>query len=103
MPRAGHGVKAVAVVPVGEGAAKLTVAEVLVPDEFGDLCLPGDADGGVGEWFEAEGHAGAGAGGDAFEAHGGIGETGRGGGGAKAASSMRTFCQRGMRRGRFSG
>ena len=28
---------------------------------------------------------------------------GRGGGGAKAASSMRAFCQAGMSRGRFSG
>ena len=28
---------------------------------------------------------------------------GRGGGGAKEASSMRAFCQEGMRRGRFSG
>ena len=33
----------------------------------------------------------------------GSGAMGRGGGGAKAASSMRALCQGGMRRGRFSG
>jgi hypothetical protein len=65
--------EAMTVAPVGEGAADLHVAEVIVPDELGDLCLPWDADGGVGEWTEAEGHAGACAGGDAVEAESGIG------------------------------
>ena len=84
---------AVAVVPVGEGAAELGVAEVIVPEEVGDLGLPGDADGGVREGAEADGDAGSGAGGDGFEAERGVGAMGRGGGGAKAASSMRAFCQ----------
>ena len=43
-----------AVVPVGEGAAKLMVAEVIVPDEFGDLCLPWDAHRRVGKRAKAE-------------------------------------------------
>ena len=75
---AGGGVESVAVVPLGEGTADLAVAEVFVPDELGDLGLPGDADGGVRKGFEAEGHARAGAGGDAVEAHGRVGCDGAG-------------------------
>ncbi len=69
----GFGVEAVAVTPVGEGATKLDVTEVVVPGEFSDLRLPGDADGGVGEGAEADGHAGACTGGEAFEAECGVG------------------------------
>jgi hypothetical protein len=67
---AGHGVEAVAVVPEGEGAAELEVAEVFIPGELCDFELPRDADGRVREGFEADGHAGSFAGGDAFEAQG---------------------------------
>ncbi len=70
---AGGGVEAVAVAPVSKGAADLAVAEVFVPDKLGDLRFPGDADGGIAEGFEAEGHACADAGGYAVEAHGGVG------------------------------
>ena len=74
----GFGVHAVAVAPVGEGATELDIAEVLVPDELRDLCLPGDTDGGVGEGAEANGHAGASSGGEAFEAEGWVGGYGLG-------------------------
>jgi len=47
----------VAVMPVGEGTAELVVAEVIVPDELGDLGLPWDAEGSIGKWFEAQGDA----------------------------------------------
>jgi hypothetical protein len=57
--------EAVAVTPVGEGAAMLDVAEVIVPEELGDFGVPGDAEGRVGEGAEAEGHAGSRAGDDA--------------------------------------
>jgi hypothetical protein len=49
----------VAVVPVGEGAAKMEIAEAIVPDELRDLGLPGNAEGCVGKgrklrvrWFQ---------------------------------------------------
>lgn len=67
-----------AVVPVGEGATKLDVAEVVIPDELGDLCLPWDADGGIGEGAEAESHARALASGDTSEAQGRISGDGTG-------------------------
>jgi hypothetical protein len=69
---AGFGMKVVAMPPGGEGAAELDVAEVIVPDELGDLGLPRDAERGVGEGTEAEGDAGAGAGGDGLEAQSGV-------------------------------
>ena len=59
------GADVVAVLPVGEGAAELDVAEVVVPGELGDLGVPGEADGREGESAEGEGEPGAGAGGDA--------------------------------------
>jgi hypothetical protein len=67
------GTHAMAVVPVGKGAAKLVVAEVIVPNELGDLGFPGDAYGSVGKGFEGEAHARAGTGGDAFALCGWVG------------------------------
>ncbi len=67
---AGLGVEAMAVLPVNKRAAELDVAEVVIPGELGDLGLPRDADGGVGEGAEAERHFSAGAGSDGLEAEG---------------------------------
>ena len=55
----------VAVVPVGEWAAHLAIAEAMVPDEVGDLCFPRDTNGREGNGPEGEGHASSHAGGDA--------------------------------------
>jgi hypothetical protein len=67
---AGFGRDAVTVVPEGEGPAMLGVAEVVEPGELVDLGLPRDAQGRERDGPETEGHAGAGAGDDAREAHG---------------------------------
>ncbi len=67
----------VAVLPVFEGAAELGVAKMVVPDEVGDLGVPGDADGGEGEGAEGERQACAGACGDASLGRGGGRSRGR--------------------------
>ena len=64
----GLGVETVAMLPVGEGATELGVAEVVVPGELGNLCFPRDADGSIREWPEAKSHLGACTGGDGLEA-----------------------------------
>ncbi len=74
---AGFGAEAMAVSPGLEGAAMLNVAEVVVPGEFGDFGVPGQAHGREGEGAEGDGHAGSGAGDDAWESRG-IGRTRRG-------------------------
>ena len=53
----GGSLDAVAVEPIGERAAELEVTEAFVPGEVGDLCLPWNADRGVGEGTKAEGEA----------------------------------------------
>ena len=60
----------VAVSPGGEWAAELDVAEAVVPTEVFDLGFPGDAEWGEGEGTEADGEAGAVAGGYAGVARG---------------------------------
>ena len=46
-----------AVMPVGEWAAELLVAEVIVPGEFCDFGFPWDAHGSEGKGFEAQSDA----------------------------------------------
>ena len=86
----GFGVGVVAVMSIGEGAAKLPVAGVIVPCKPCDPRLPWKTDGRVREGPEAEGqpHADAAA----------IALRGTDGASEKAASSIRAFCQEGMRR-----
>jgi hypothetical protein len=50
----------VAVVPVGEWAADLAIAEVLIPRELADLSFPAKSEGSVWEGQEAEGEPAAG-------------------------------------------
>ncbi len=68
--RARFGPDVVAVLPILKGAAKLGVAEVIVPDELRDLGLPWDAYGGEGEGTEGERKARSGTGGNAPLRHG---------------------------------
>ena len=57
-----------AVMPGGEGASDLGVAEMGVPLEFVDLGEPALAEGDAGEEAEADEHLRADAGSSAFEA-----------------------------------
>lgn len=68
----GLGGDAVAVVPGGEGAGELSVAEVGVPLEFVDLGEPSLAERDAGEEAEAYEHFRADTGGGALEAEGGV-------------------------------
>jgi hypothetical protein len=100
---AGLGVEVVAAAPGGEGAAELDVAEAILPDELGDLGLPWDAEGEYGKGRKLKVTRVPGPAAMDLRRRAGAGATGRGGGEAKAASSMRAFCPEGMRRGRSSG
>ena len=91
----------VAMLPVFERAAVLDVTEVVVPDEFADLGVPGDTDRGRAERRGNEIVIFVPAPAAMPRCCRELG--GRGGGGANAASSMRACCHLGMRRGRFSG
>jgi len=54
------------VAPICEGATKLPVAEVIIPDELGDFGLPGNSYRGVWEGLKADRHFRACSGCDAF-------------------------------------
>lgn len=43
-----------AMMPVGEGTAKLVIAEAIVPCKLDNFSLPGNAEGGVGKGTEAQ-------------------------------------------------
>jgi hypothetical protein len=62
---ANFGAHGVAVVPVGERTVDLAVAEAMVPEEVGDLCLPLHTDGREREGTEADSQTSSDSGGDA--------------------------------------